>query len=56
MTCNTVLKYSERLKNKLDISGLLQGHGWNKRQKLPDEHCANLKKAWERRKIKAINT
>ena len=25
-------------------------------QKLTDEHRANLKKAWERRKLKAINT
>ena len=56
ITWNKGLKYSEELKNKLDTSGLSQGHGWNKGQKLTDEHRANLKKAWERRKLKAINT
>jgi hypothetical protein len=27
---NKGLKYSEELKKKLDISGLVKGHGWNK--------------------------
>jgi Ni/Co efflux regulator RcnB len=38
------------------MSGLTKGHGWNKGQQLSNEHRANLKKAWERRKLKAINT
>lgn len=47
---NKDVKYSDEIKSKLDMSGLALGRGWNKGKNLTDEHRANLKKAWERRR------
>ena len=50
---NKGLKYSQEIKSKLDYSGLSLGQGWNKGKTLTDDHKANLKKAWERRRALA---
>ena len=50
---NKGVKYGLEIKRKLDISGLAKGQGWNKGKSLSEEHKANLKKAWERRKATA---
>lgn len=50
---NKGVKYSSEIKSKLDISGLLNGQGWNKGKTLTEEHKLNLRLAWQRRKLGA---
>lgn len=53
---NKGLKYGPEILDKLDLSGLAKGSGWNKGKSLTDTHRENLKKAWERRKAKVLNS
>ena len=38
---NKGIKYSKKLKARLDLSGLVDGHGWNKGKKFPERSKVN---------------
>lgn len=52
---NKGVKYDDHYKQRMDMSGLEKGHGWNKGLTLSESHRANLKKAWEKRRLAQAN-
>ena len=53
---NKGIKYGDDIKSKLDLTGLEKGRGWNAGKTLTDSHKQALKLAWERRRLRSINS